>query len=157
MEYGLFKKEGARAASTLFMRKTRGGYLGPPAAERYRRHGIDLRQVHRKIKTRSTLTLKQSMLTRRAHSLLTLFLQRPPIPSLRRDIVSLRPSMSRHTDPIALADAIASLKLPSDPEHPELQQRSAPEPLRDPHGTFLKVCNLKVVVTFAYVRRTLRM
>lgn len=156
MEYGLFKKEGARAASTLFTRKTRGGYLGPPAAERYRRHGIDLRQVHRKIKIRSTLTLKQSMLTRRAHFLLTLFLQRPPIPSLRRHIVSLRPSMSRHTDPIALADAIASLKLPSDPEHPELQQRSAPEPLRDPHGTLLKVCNLKVV-TFVYVRRTLRM
>ncbi|OWZ61013.1 hypothetical protein AYX15_06758 [Cryptococcus neoformans] len=78
------------------------------------------------------------MLTRRAHFLLTLFLQRPPIPSLRRHIVSLRPSMSRHTDPIALADAIASLKLPSDPEHPELQQRSAPEPLRDPHGTLLK-------------------
>lgn len=133
-----------------------GDYLGPPVAERYRRHGIDLRQVHRKIKTRSTLTLKQSMLTRRAHSLLTLFLQRPPIPFLRRHIVSLRPSMSRHTDPIALADAIASLKLPSGPEHPELQQRSAPEPLRDPHGTLLKVCNLKEA-TFAYVRRTLRM
>ncbi|KIR36365.1 impact family protein [Cryptococcus deuterogattii 2001/935-1] len=46
--------------------------------------------------------------------------------------------MSQHKDPIVLANALASLKFSPDPEHVESQRRSAPEPLRDPHGTLLK-------------------
>lgn len=61
--------------------------------------------------------------------------------------------MAQYAD--SLADALASLKLPSGPEHLESQRRSAPEPLRDPHGTLLKVCNPQIG-TFVCVRRTLR-
>lgn len=48
--------------------------------------------------------------------------------------------MSQYKDPTVLADALAHLKFSPDPEHLESQRRSAPEPLRDPHGTLLKVC-----------------